>query len=245
MRLLLVLIHEPIPGLVLPGLAARLGAEKACDCYKALIEVMLRQLRGLEQCRIRFCYTPADAGDAVRFWLLPKMDAVSSSEANLYHIPSSTPGEQAQEIDFHALRNEITAEALGKAFADGFAEGFEQVALIDPTCLECGARWINAAFSRLHPETTKDVIIGPNHEGRYYILAMKSHTPELFAGLSWDSPNLLHETQTAATQAKRKVELLPPLINTSKLEDWQSMMECPLGPALKKALGDPLDDMSL
>lgn len=245
MRLLLVLVHEPIPGLVLPSLTAELGAEKACDYYKAMIEVMLRQLRGLEKCRIRFCYTPADAGDALKFWLLPKMEAISSNEANLYHVPPNTPGEPAQEVDFRPIGNKITTEGLGKAFAEGFEVGFDQIGALDPTCLECGARWINAAFSRLHPETNRDVIIGPNHEGHYYFLAMKSNTPELFADLSWDSPSLLSETHTAAVQAKREVELLPPLMNTSKAQDWQAMMESPLGAALRKAIGEPLDDMTL
>ena len=54
MRLLLVLINEPIPGEVLPKLAADVGEAKASDYYKALIEVMLRQLQGLEKCRVRF-----------------------------------------------------------------------------------------------------------------------------------------------------------------------------------------------
>ncbi len=243
MRLLLVVLQEPIPGAVLPKLAAEAGLEKACQYYKALIEVMITQLQGLENCRIRFCYTPEDASDAIKFWLLPRMEACSADEANLYHAPCSSTNENPQEIDFYPLRTPSIADGISKAFTDGFAEGFDQIAVLNPTCLECGARWINATFSRLHPETNRDAIIGPTYMDRYYILALKADTPELFAGIPWDSPRLLSLTQTAAEQSRREIELLPPLMETSSLEDWQRLIECPLGPALKKVLGGPLDEM--
>lgn len=245
MRLLLVVIQEPIPGAVLSDLAADVGIEKACEYYKALIGVMVRQLRGLENCRIRFCYTPADAGDAIRFWLLPKMEACAADVADLYHAPFSSVKEEPQEIDFYPLCTANTADGIREAFTDGFAEGFEQIALIDPTCLECGARWINATFSRLHPESSRDVVLGPTESGRYYILALRAETPELFTDIPWDSPQLLKQTQSAAKRAKRETELLPPLTDTINLQDWQRLLECPLGPALKKALGHSIGDMEL
>jgi glycosyltransferase A (GT-A) superfamily protein (DUF2064 family) len=248
MRLLLILVNEPVAGEVLPALAADVGEEKARDCYKALVEVMLKQLQGLEKCRIRFCYAPDDADDAVRFWLLAKMGASSSPTEHLYLTSSShdgKAGDAAQEVDFRPQGKGNMAERIKRAFAEGFSEGYREIALIDPTCVECGARWINATFSRFHPESSRDTIIGPSTNERYYLLALKSDAPELFADIDWDSPGLLSSMQLAAKQAGRNLELLPPLGQTHNLEDWQRLLDSPLGPALKKALGEPLDEISL
>ena len=61
MRLLLVFLKEPIPGKVKTRLAKDVGEDTAALYYKAIVEVLLKQLRGLENCRIRFCFTPDDA----------------------------------------------------------------------------------------------------------------------------------------------------------------------------------------
>ena len=246
MRLLLVLINEPIPGEVLPKLAADVGEAKASDYYKALIEVMLRQLQGLEKCRIRFCYSPDDASDATKFWLLPKMDARSSTTEDLYLAPSSTASEQAsQEVDFRPQGYGELGHRIQRAFSDAFSEGYQEVALVDPTCIECGARWINATFARFHTKKSRDTVIGPTDKGRYYILALKSEAPELFEDIPWHSETMLSLTEAKAKHAGRNIELLPQLAETTNLEDWQRLLTSPLGAALKKALGEPLEDISL
>ena len=246
MRLLLVLINEPIPGEVLPKLAADVGEAKASDYYKALIEVMLRQLQGLEKCRVRFCYSPDDASDAAKFWLLPKMDARSSTTEDLYLAPSpASTAQLPQEVDFRPQGHGDLGQRIQRAFSDAFAEGYQEIALLDPTCIECGARWINATFARFHTKTSRDTVIGPTDKGRYYILALKSEAPELFEDIQWHSEALLSSTEAKAKRAGRNVELLPQLAETTTLEDWQRLLTSPLGAALKKALGEPLEDISL
>ena len=81
--------------------------------------------------------------------------------------------------------------------------------------------------------------------GRYYILALKSEAPELFEDIPWHSETMLSSTEAKAKHAGRNVELLPQLAETTNLEDWQRLLTSPLGAALKKALGEPLEDISL
>ncbi|MBT8043419.1 MAG: hypothetical protein KJO79_00590, partial [Verrucomicrobiae bacterium] len=89
MRLLLVFLKEPLDGRVKKRLAADVGDREAALRYKALVEVLLRQLAGLENCRIRFCFSPDDAEESVRFWLLPEMDATTARQGELFHAASA------------------------------------------------------------------------------------------------------------------------------------------------------------
>ena len=251
MRLLLLFIDEPIPGKVLPEIEAELGASRASDIYKAMVEVMLRQLQGLENCRIRFCYSPDDACDATKFWLLPEMAATSCETKNVYVTSNSQfPNAQTQEIDFRSQGEGSIDKRLERAFNDGFSDGYREIAIVDPTCIECGARWINASFARLHKETSRDTIIGPSKQGNHYLLALKSAAPELFQETLDPKQNeqeqkqsLLSISESHAQKIGRETELLPPLSVTSTPSDWQRLLATPLGPALKKALGEPIDQI--
>lgn len=246
MRLLLVLLDEPAPGKVMPELASDIGDNKAYEYYKALIEVLLRQLQGLENCRIRFCYAPADADEAIRFWILSCMNARPGPTEQIYLAPSSPSKSQTeQEVDFRPQGTGERVDKINRAFEDGFAEGYQEIAWLSPTCIECGARWINAAFSRLRPESSRNAIIGPTDKDSYYLLALKSEVFDSFAKLPSKDKSQLGHLEAAARRQGLNIELLPKLRETKSLEDWDSLLNCPLGPALKKALGQPLEDVEL
>lgn len=240
MRLLLLFIDEPIPGNVLPELAREIGDIKSSHYYKAMLEVMLRQLQGLENCRIRFCYSPLDAGDATKFWLLPKMSATACETDNVYVTSNAQlKGPQRQEIDFRPQGEGSIAQRLKRAFSEGFSDGYTAIATVDPTCIECGARWINASFAQFHKQTSRDTLIGPGTRGNSYMIALKSQASELFQEIRQTNQDFMSISESKAQQTGRNIELLPPLSTMSSLSDWQRLLDTPLGPALKKALGEP------
>lgn len=243
MRLLLVFLKEPTPGQVKTRLAADVGADDAARYHKALVEVLLRQLQGLNNCRIRFCYTPDDAEDAIRFWLLPEMRATSGPSKNLYLAPSShATRELTQEVDFRAQGHGDPGNRLERAFAQGFADGFSEIAVIGTDCPDCGARWINAAFARLASHPINHAVVGPGMDGDYYLLALKSPAPQLFRHTPWSLGAALEASHPAAHSGQNHIttELLPELPGVSRLRDWQRAMDSPLGAALKKALGEEI-----
>ena len=243
MRLLMVFLKEPIPGKVKTRLASDVGDENATRYYKALVEVLLRQLQGLNNCRIRFCYAPDDAGDAIRFWILPEMRATSGPTQEIYLAPAShLVDDPSQEIDFHQQGEGDLGDRLARAFTQGFDDGFQEVCVIGSDCPECGSRWINAAFSRLSADKPRQVVIGPSQDGGYYLLALESPAPGLFEKIPWSDSQVLDATLAVAATEELNVELLPPLSDVDHLPDWQRVLKSPLGAALKKALGEPLDD---
>jgi len=246
MRLLLVFLKEPIPGKVKTRLAQDVGDEDASRYYKALVEVLLKQLQGLQECRIRFCYAPDDAEDAIRFWVLPEMRATSSSTEGLYLAPHShtehTVSKPTQEVDFRPQGSGNLGDRLDRAFKVAFEDDYSEVAVIGTDCPDCGARWINAAFSRLSSDKGHDLVIGPSTDGGYYLLALKSPAPTLFQNIPWSENDVFEKTAEAAKSAELALESLPELSDVDHLNDWERVIASPLGAALKKALGEPLDD---
>ena len=222
MRLLLVMLKEPLEGQVKTRLAASVGDQKATTYYKALVEVLLKQLQGLNHCRIRFCYTPDDARDAVRFWLLPQMNAsISTDHTDLFLAPSSPHlNILDQEIDFRPQGDGNLKNRIERMFQQGFSDDFTEVALIKSDCPECGARWINAAFAHLAADTEK-TILGPDTHGGNYLI-MKS----------------------ASTTAV-STETLPQLTPVVRIDDWLKLRKTPLDAALKKILKEDLEDMEI
>lgn len=240
MRLLMVFLKEPIPGKVKTRLASTVGDDEAARRYKALVEVLLRQLQGLENCRIRFCYAPDDADDAIRFWLLPQMNASSSDKENIYIAPTALGDKYRQEIDFRPQGDGNLGDRMQRAFAEGFTDGFEEIAVIGTDCPDCGARWINTGFSKMAKDTSHGMI-GPSTDGGYYMLGLKAPCPTVFENIAWSESSVFDATITAAETAGFHLETLPALTDIDHEDDWDKLLEGSLGAALKKALGEELD----
>jgi hypothetical protein len=93
MRLLVLTIHETLPGCELPITADGHDPAETGRRYRAVVLTTLRQLQGLTNTRIRIQVHPDDADDAVRFWLLPRLSEHWSMENNVFRA-------DGWEIDF-------------------------------------------------------------------------------------------------------------------------------------------------
>jgi glycosyltransferase A (GT-A) superfamily protein (DUF2064 family) len=153
-RLLTLKIQEPLPGLVLPEMAADHGPEEAARRYRAIVVTTLRQLRGLADARLRLEVEPDDAHEAVRFWLLPRLADRWQSEDTVYRS-------EGWEIDFGGNSDSFPIHATGEIL-----------------CPFLGARWVHAALLGLGRTTHQ--VIGPAVEGGEYF---RAHVPEAPADL--------------------------------------------------------------
>lgn len=231
MNVLLIFLKEPIPGKVKTRLASTLGPEEAARCYRAMVAVLLQQLEGLTNTHVRFCYAPDDAGEAVSFWILPQFrgEVTTHPDGFLFspskHAPDFT-------IDFSPQGEGDLGQRLERASAQAFSEGFSKVAVIGTDCVDCGARWVNAAFLQTRPQ---QAVIGPAHDGGYYLLATATHYPQLFHNIPWSSSQTLSATETAAASAALSVSLLPPLADIDDHASWESALSSPIGGKLKAA----------
>ncbi|MES2924331.1 MAG: hypothetical protein V4819_22460 [Verrucomicrobiota bacterium] len=151
MRLLTLKIQEPLPGLVLPEMAADHGPEEAARRYRAIAVTTLRQLRGLADARLRLAIEPDDAHEAVRFWLLPRL-------AEKWQTHETVFRSDGWEIDFGGNSDPFPIRATGEIL-----------------CPFLGARWVHAALLGLGRTTHR--VIGPAVEGGEYFRAHAEEAP--------------------------------------------------------------------
>ena len=220
MRLLLLFLKEPLPGEVKTRLAATVGAEQAATVYRAMVRLLLMQLSGLEQCHLRFCYTPDDAHDAIQFWILPEIMDTPEIKLNLEHI------------DFRAQGGGDLGARLTRAARQAFQEGYQKVAFIGSDCIELSSRWIQAAFAQLND--THDAVIGPTPDGGYHLLGMQRYLPALFDRIPWSTPVTCQITTERAAEEGISLYTLPSLPDIDTEEDYKSTLVGPLGPRLQK-----------
>lgn len=137
MRILHLQVSEPVPGQVLPQMAEALGPTEAARRYRALVVTTLRQLQGLKSTRLQLQCTPEDAGEAIRFWLLPLL-------AKQWH---------ARDTVYHAAGWEI-------AFGPDSA-AYEVVAHGEILCPWLCARWVHTAMLGLEREGHRAIGLSP------------------------------------------------------------------------------------
>ena len=166
-RLLVLTIHEPLPGRVFPEMIADHGPEEAARRYRAVVLTTLRQLRGLEDTRIRILPEPMDAAEALRFWLLPRL-------ADRWQMDGAVFRSSGWEIDFGETGEPFPIQASGEAM-----------------CPFLGARWLHAAMLGL--ERGEHRVIGPAACGGEYLRAGRCGTEHLEPRLLPELPVIRHD----------------------------------------------------
>ena len=126
-------------------MAADHGPDEAARRYRAIVVTTLRQLRGLTEARLRLSVEPAEAYEAVRFWLLPRLAENWRADGIAYHA-------DGWEIDFGGNSDQFAVQATGEVL-----------------CPFLGARWVHAALLGLG--RTAGHVIGPATEGGEYFRA--------------------------------------------------------------------------
>ncbi|MEY2719811.1 MAG: hypothetical protein RLZZ273_1177 [Bacteroidota bacterium] len=69
-----------------------------------------------------------------------------------------------------------------------------------------------------------DVVIGPAHDGGYYLIGMKQLHEGLFEGISWSTEHVLEQTLERATSAGLSVVQLPVLRDIDTVDDLTAVM---------------------
>lgn len=96
-------------------------------------------------------------------------------------------------------------------------ETCDQVVIIGSDCPQLTSIGIKEAFNKLH---TNNVVIGPSHDGGYYLLGMDEYYPELFQGITWSTDTVCEETLNKAEELNLKTIKLRVLSDVDYEEDW-------------------------
>ena len=169
MRQLLIFLKEPEPGKVKTRLVPSLGERRACEVYRACVELTLDRLAAWRDEAI-VCVDPPDALGRVRGWLGSSWSVWPQEGADL---------------------GERLAAATGRAFK----ESAHRVVVIGTDSPWLQRDDIDAAFGAL---ADADMVLGPAEDGGYYLIGLSRSLPELFEGIEWSTASVCEQTTARA-----------------------------------------------
>jgi rSAM/selenodomain-associated transferase 1 len=82
-------------------------------------------------------------------------------------------------------------ERMKNAFIAGFETGYTSICIIGTDCYELTEQIIRQAFESLQ---SADAVIGPAHDGGYYLLGMKEPNSSIFDNKEWSTNSVLQDT---------------------------------------------------
>lgn len=178
---LIVVAKQPVPGTTKTRLCPPFSPDQAARFYSCLMQDTLGLVARLEGVDKTIAYTPRAARSYFE-GLAP----------NGYRL-------LAQE-------GADLGERLANALGAHFGLGYQRVAIMNTDGPTLPLACLAGAFSELE---CADVVLGPGHDGGYYLIAMtKLHSP-LFRGIAWSTAQVIPQTMTICRRLGLQVHLLP------------------------------------
>ena len=166
-------------------LAAEIGADAALRVYRRLAEHAVAEARALgSDVALRIHFTPADAEAAVRRWL---------GDGGAVYLPQA-------DADLGGR--------MRAAFEAAFADGHRRVAVIGSDLPGLTVGLLRQALDSLdhHP-----AVLGPAHDGGYYVLGLRAMIPDLFHHIPWSTAHVFDATMARLGALGLAPALLPAL----------------------------------
>jgi rSAM/selenodomain-associated transferase 2/rSAM/selenodomain-associated transferase 1 len=105
---------------------------------------------------------------------------------------------------------------LTRAMMAAHARGARKIVIIGTDCPGLTESCLLAAFAMLDGA---DVVLGPAHDGGYYLIGMSKPQPRLFEAIPWSTGEVFAATRRRASSAGLSVHTLPPLPDVDEPAD--------------------------
>lgn len=120
---------------------------------------------------------------------------------------------------FEALEKRLqSGQDLGERIQNALSEVLqvhERVMFIGSDCATLTTDILHNASQMLDEQ---DVVIGPSHDGGYYLIGVKGHQQILFQDVKWSTDQVYTQTLEKAKESNLKVGVLPMLSDIDDLE---------------------------
>lgn len=187
-----VFVKAPAPGRVKTRLAAEVGVHSAAEIYRHLGRRVVSACAGADHETVVW-FAPAEARLVVREWLQGLCVAAYRAQV------SGTLGAR-----------------LDAAFRWHFHDGARRVIMIGSDCPGVDADLVSRAMAALDAH---DLVVGPAHDGGYYLIGLRAPAPQLFQDIAWSTEAVLEETLARARQLGLGAALLPMLRDVDTASD--------------------------
>jgi rSAM/selenodomain-associated transferase 1 len=192
-NLLVIMVKEPVPGLVNTRLTPPLTPVEAAALAQCFLEDRVAEMSKIQGADLAIAYAPSTAGTAFtvhtrrRFRLFPQQ--------------SGDLGARMQAI-----------------FTEQITAGYHHVCIIGTDSPDLPRSFVLEGF-RLLAATVTDVVLGPAIDGGYYLIGMRRLHPLLFTDIPWSTADVLHMTLARAQDAGLRTATLPGWHDLDTIED--------------------------
>lgn len=189
-RTLVVMAKAPRPGRVKTRLTQTLTVEAVTDLYRCLLDDTLALARSLSHVDIAIMCPVPDVDELTRL----------------------TQG----EVDIVAQKGEGLAAALTSVFAHFATSAHQRVVAFNSDSPHLPASVLASAFEALNEH---DVLVGPTHDGGYYLVGAKASHPALFDGDGMGTQSALEGLLARARESRLSVAYTDPFYDIDVEDD--------------------------
>ena len=199
---LVIFVRFPHSGKVKLRLSRTLGSERTAAFYRLCVEQIVRELdRVPGQVKKYLSYSDNNDEDEIRHWIGSRFGLIPQIEGDLG---------QRLEQSFRSLLKGTCGKVI--------------IMASDVPDLSSGI--INTAVSVLD---NHDLVIGPCHDGGYYLIGMKKPHSELFKRISWSTDKVLEQTLSIASEQGLSVFTLNTLSDIDTGDDLKEWVRASAG----------------
>jgi rSAM/selenodomain-associated transferase 1 len=194
---LIAYAKKPLPGYAKTRLGNKIGFEESAGVYARILYQCLLELVNLAHDEVIIELSLASDSD-VAFFNLAFPEFLISSQIN-YDL----------------------GQRFTQSFKDAFENGANSVIVIGTDIPDLDQKIIRAAFKVLEE---KDVVIGPDTDGGYYLMGTRLKNAILFEDIDWSSEFVLQQTKRLLHDQQLSFDLLPVLSDVDTEADFQRWM---------------------
>jgi uncharacterized protein len=200
-RVLVIMAKAPRPGAVKTRLASSLSPEAVAAFYGCLLDDTLALARSLGDVEVAIMCPDSDVNELARL----AGTQLTNNEASVV-----------------AQKGEGLAAGLDSVFAH-FAKGHQRrVIAFNSDSPHLPRSVLEDAFETL---AAHDVVVGPTHDGGYYLVGAKASHPTLFAGDGMGTSSALERLLSHARALELSVGFAAPFYDIDAAEDLTRLAE--------------------
>ncbi|MBI2070696.1 MAG: TIGR04282 family arsenosugar biosynthesis glycosyltransferase [Elusimicrobia bacterium] len=197
MNKIVIFVKAPVPGQVKTRLCPPLSNREAAALYKALAKDALSAARSVPLTQVDVAYDP---------WP-PHIEPVWMSD---------------DRPDFFPQQGSDLGERLSHAAQHAFSSGASKVVIIGSDSPRLSADHLTHAFELLDRH---DIVLGPAHDGGYYLIGLCRPVPEVFENIPWSTPRVFEETLSRLRFLNLEPGLLNKLGDIDTAEDLKRLLD--------------------
>jgi rSAM/selenodomain-associated transferase 2/rSAM/selenodomain-associated transferase 1 len=188
---LAVFVRYPRPGFVKTRLGAVLGDCNAARFYRECAGQLIAETSKLPGSVRRQVWYAGATREEMERWLGREVPCLAQPEGDL-------------------------GARLTFALDRSFRQGARKVIVLASDVPDLSVGLIRRAFRVLD---TSDMVIGPTHDGGYYLIGLTRPCPELFQNIGWSTSSAFQHTMDAANRLGLLFQCLPKLHDIDTIED--------------------------